>query len=110
MKLIANEFVETVCCSKRIEQSNKIIRTFREKIPIIILFDSMFSLPSKRYVLSKSVSSEYLYVLLTGLGNIYIFSQNGTLLTTQTIGKIYYENISEDGFLYLIVSNKLESP
>ncbi len=110
MKKIANEYVETVPLSTRLEKSKHIIRTFKDKVPIIMLFDSMFRIPSKKLVLSKLTSSYHLYVLLSSLGHFYIMSQNGTLLTNQLLGKIYNENVSNDGYLYLIVTTKLESP
>jgi hypothetical protein len=101
--MLQNDYIETTSYEERCLKSSKILETFLNKVPVICIFENTIT---SKYILSRDLSSDYICNLHP---NLYLLTQNGTLLVSQNLGKMYENNKGDDGNLYINVLTKLKS-
>lgn len=100
--------LQTKTFNQRINEANKIINRYKDRIPVIIIPHKKLELKKKKYLVPKGVVVGQLvytmrrYVTFEHTQAMYLFTENGTMpLTSGLIDSLYYYHKNNDGFLYL---------
>lgn len=100
--------LQTKTLNQRINEANKIINRYKDRIPVIIIPHKNLELKKKKYLVPKGVVVGQLvytmrrYVTFEYTQAMYLFTENGTMpLTSGLIDSLYYYHKNNDGFLYL---------
>ena len=94
---------------KRRELSNRILKKYRDKIPIIIQSKNIKCRKYKFLVHKNDEFSFFLLILRKFIEihpdeALYTFINNTIPVNSETIGSIYKKYVEEDGFLYVNIS------
>jgi len=95
---------------ERKNTSNMIKSKYKNRIPIIIDSNDKLKLEKNKYIVPSELSiSEFLYIIrkkltIKSTDAIYIMCNNKLMNSIDTINSIYNNEMSDDGFLYFIIS------
>lgn len=109
-------FQEENSFEKRKQESEKILKKYTDRLPIIVeVFDTTLPpLDKSKYLVPNDLTfGQFLFVIRKRLklssSEIALFSytENGTLpVLSQLVGEVYNENKNKDGFLYIHIAGE----
>ena len=105
-------FKEKHSFNKRYEEASRMLDKYKTKKPIIVEKKKnqpdIPDIDRKKFLVPDNLSmAEFMYVIRKRLlispdKSIYLFVDNGGLIpTTYTVGQVYCNSKSDDGFLYI---------
>lgn len=98
----------------RVNESNKILNKYPDKIPLIIekSFNCNYDIKQNKYLVPKDIKVHQLYFIIRKRLNIqksealYIYINNIIPPSNNFISEIYDDLKDKDGFLYITYSNE----
>jgi GABA(A) receptor-associated protein len=104
-----NQFMQKYSFEERFKESNRIIKKYPNRIPIIIerFNNSIPDIKKKKYLVPDDlILGQFIYVIRKQMSipidkAVYLFINNKLPINSSTIGIIYEEYKNKDGFLYI---------
>lgn len=101
---------------KRLEETNRILSKYPDKIPIICERNLKSTIPImekfKFLVPKETTVGQFLYIIRQKIKvpsemAIFLLCNNNLLRTTSDLGYVYENNKDKDGFLYIVYTGEM---
>lgn len=95
---------------ERINTSNIIKLKYKNRLPVIVDSNNNLELEKHKYIVPKDLSiTQFIYIIRKKLNvdptqSIYLMCNNKLISSSYSINFVYDEEVSNDGFLYFIIS------